>query len=60
VGLLWQKRGRDGGKKKIGRVSEKRKRGKVKRAKDGEVNGQGREKEGKGAPAPYGAGPASR
>jgi len=29
--------------------------GKVKRAKDGEVNGQGREKEGRGAPAPRGA-----
>ena len=32
---------RDGQKKKIGKVNEKRKREKVKRAKDEEVNGQG-------------------
>jgi len=45
---------RDGQKKKIGKVNEKRKREKVKRAKDEEVNGQG-EKEEWGSTAPHGA-----
>jgi len=34
------------------KANEKRKRGKVKRAKDEEMNGQGREKEGKGCCGP--------
>ena len=44
------RKGRDGQKKKIGKANERK--GKVKRGKDEEVNGQ----EGKrGAPAPHGA-----
>jgi len=39
-------------RKKIGKANEKRKMGKVNRAKDGDANEQGREKERKGAPAP--------
>jgi len=35
------RKGRDGQKKIIGKANEKRKRGKKKRAKDEEVNGQG-------------------
>jgi len=34
--------------------------GKVKRAKDGEVNGQGWEKEGKGCPGPMWGKPANK
>jgi len=40
---------RDGQKKKIGKANERK--GKVKRGKDGEVNGRGGKR---GAPAPYG------
>jgi len=38
------RKGSDGQKKKIGNANEKRKRVQVKRAKDEEVNGQGRKK----------------
>jgi len=44
------KKGGDGQKKKIGKANERK--GKVKRGKDEEVNGQGGKK---GAPAPHGA-----
>jgi len=44
------RKGRDGQKKEIGKVNEKRK--KIKRAKDEEVNGQGWSKGGKGVPRP--------
>jgi len=44
------RKGRDGQKKKIGKANERK--GKVKRGKDEEVNGQG---EKRGAPAPHGA-----
>jgi len=55
VGLLWQKRGRDGRKKKIDKANEKRKMGKVKKSKrwGGEWTRAG--KRGKGAPASRGA-----
>jgi len=43
------RKGRDGQKNKIGKASERK--GKVKRVKDEEVNGQGGKK---GAPAPHG------
>ena len=42
-------------KRKIGKANEKRKKGKVRNAKDEEVNGQGRKKGRKsGTPAPRG------
>jgi len=44
-----RKTGRDGQKNKIGKVNEKRKRRKVKKANDEEVAGRG-EKWGKGVP----------
>ena len=44
------RKGRDGQKKKIGKANEGK--GKVKRGKDEEVNGQGGKR---GAPAPHGA-----
>jgi len=44
------RKGRDGQKKKIGKANERK--GKVKRQKDEEVNGQGGKR---GAPAPHGA-----
>jgi len=44
------RKGRDGQKKKLGKANERK--GKVKRGKDKEVNGQG---ETRGAPAPHGA-----
>ena len=43
------RKGRDGQKKKIGKANERK--GKVKRRKDEEVNGQGGKR---GAPAPHG------
>ena len=43
------RKGRDGQKKKIGKANERK--GKVKRGKDEEVNGQGGKR---GAPAPHG------
>jgi len=47
------RKGRDEQKKKICQANEKRKKGKSKkRAKDEEVNGQGRRKGGKGYPGP--------
>jgi len=47
LGLCWYK-GKNGQKKKIGLANERK--GKVKRAKDEEANGQGEE----GSPAPHG------
>jgi len=44
------RKGRNGQKKKIGKANERK--GKVKRGKDEEVNGQGGKR---GAPAPHGA-----
>ena len=48
MGLFWYRKGRDGQKKKISKANERK--GKVKRGKDKEVNGQG---EKRGAPAPH-------
>ena len=49
------RKGRDGQKKKIGKANERK--GKIKRGKDEEVNGQGGKR---GAPAPHAAGKTDR